>query len=303
MHSTFASLVTAPSSSSSRQLSTMTTVAAAYPGEGSRALIVCYSPRLFVFLQPASSILQHSLSRLQQRQPFHALRLASHAHFTQIPALTMLYYTFPIYALLAAGMAALPQHFISQGSMASSPLQPHLGGAVLSSATSTTQLSLQSTLTSTISLTTTQVNVPPTTTQAATTPPCLHARTPTTFTTLPNPTPSPTLASTSLDPREATRNNDSTDDDNGDDAADPLNPTPWPKWLGAATFALAFYDVLTLCAFFWLWITGHFWWLRWNGQTDFEEDRERLWEMARGGGSARGRARAIDSEMLRMGMV
>jgi hypothetical protein len=210
----------------------------------------------------------------------------------------MLHYTFPIYALLAAGMAALPQHFISAGTMASSPLQPHLGSAILSS----TRPTLQSTFTSTLTLTA-QVNEPPTPTQAATTPPCsLQARrVPTTFTTLPNPTPSPTPASTSLDPREHTRFHDDTDDD--DDDTGPLDPKPWPKWLGPATLALVFYDALTLCAFFWLWITGHFWWLRCFGPERGEEDMLLRDGVVRGGRLGRAREVGMEREMRRMGMV
>ena len=220
----------------------------------------------------------------------------------------MLHYMFTVYALLAAGMAALPQHFISDGTMASSPLQPHLGSAIVSSPAPT----LQSTFTSTITLTPTQFNVPPTPTQTATTPPCsLQARrVPTTFTTLPNPTPSPTPASTSLDPREHTRSNEDTDDDNDDDVG-PLDPKPWPKWLGPATFALVFYDALTMCAFLWLWLTGHFWWLRCFGGEHGEEERLLRDRLVRGGGLGRARARArevememeMEREMRRMGMV
>ena len=216
----------------------------------------------------------------------------------------MLHYTFPVYALLASGMAALPQYFISAGTMASSPLQPHPGSAILSLTTPT----LQTTFTSTLTLTPTQVSVPPTpaTIQAATTPPCsLQARrVPTTFTTLPNPTPSPTPASTSLDPREHTRSNEDTDDDNDDDVG-PLDPKPWPKWLGPATFALVFYDALTMCAFLWLWLTGHFWWLTCFGREHGEEERLLRDGIVRGGVGARARARevAMEREMRRMGMV
>ena len=110
--------------------------------------------------------------------------------------------------------------------------------------------------------------------------------------------------STSCDPREHTRSNEDTDDDNDDDVG-PLDPKPWPKWLGPATFALVFYDALTMCAFLWLWLTGHFWWLSCFGGERGEEERLLRDVLARGGVLRRARAReaGMEREMRRMGMV
>ncbi|KAG9206591.1 hypothetical protein G6514_003424 [Epicoccum nigrum] len=204
-----------------------------------------------------------------------------------------------MYALLAAGMATLPQRFISEGATGSSPLQLHLGGGVLSSTTAP-PTPLETTLTPTASL-----------------PPAVDTPLPVQAATLPYPTPSPTPPPTSLDPREATRNNSSTDDDDddGDDQDTDTDTAPlqkWPKWLGAATLALVFYDALTLCVFLWLWIAGSLWWLPWLGQAG-DDPEERAWEEVRwgvelagleeGARTATAREVGVEREMRRMGMV